>query len=178
MRAFFLNSKGLTILEALVASAILGMLVLGVSAIYIQSNRIYQTITEESRMQEISSQIINTLVHGKEGGTESLMGAVHIDAALTDRITFTDKEGTQVEIYHADDTVYKIAGGGEPVDLNLNNLVKVKEFELKYFNPDEVEVTDPNEVTKIKLTIKLESNSSLYSSRFVSEIKLRNLYDI
>lgn len=165
-------------MELAIASAILAVLVLGVFAIYTQSNRIYQTIIEENRMQEISSQIMDAIIHGKGSGKESLMGAVSLDTIGATNIIWTDKEGTQIQVYYSNNAIYETVNGGSPIDLDLNKLVRVKEFNLKYFNPDETEVTDPTEITKVKIAIRLESNSGIYSSTFVSEVKMRNLYKI
>lgn len=171
----------MTVIELAIASAVLAVLVLGVFAIYTQSNRIYQTIIEENRMQEISYQIMDAIIHGKGSGKESLIGALNIDAVDTtnfDSITFTDKEGIQIQVYQSNNTIYKKVDGAAPIDLDLNNLVRVSEFRLKYLNPDDMEVTDPTEITKVKITIRLESTSGMYSSTFVSEVKMRNLYKI
>jgi prepilin-type N-terminal cleavage/methylation domain-containing protein len=153
-RATKSESHAFTLVEMLVASVILVIVIGMVGLLYARGNTVYRIIINETDVQKICQEILDTVVYGNGHGSESL-AATSMDLknlSTASAIYFVDRDNRQVGYYLDNKTVYKQPYDETgnplfpPIDLDLNHRVDISDLRFTYYadtsastNPDGIE---------------------------------------
>lgn len=172
------RQKGFTLIEILIALTITAFLALGIGSIFSGISLVNIKANEGIRLQRASEGFVGSMIGGENWGTEGLLGAKSIDVVNVSDITFKDKDGTVIKFYLLSNDVYKQIGANPAVNLDLNDLVDVLNLNFTYYNADENVETDPAKVTRIGISLTVQSKSRGSGAKYsiVSSIRPRNLW--
>jgi len=175
------NNKGLTLVELMVAVAILSLISIAVTSIYLNSQKSYYFIQGSAQNMQESRYAVDVL-------SRDLRSAVSISVAGEDNVTFTgdyDGNGTTETIsFSRSGTSLSRTIGTLPAKTIasgiLNSASLNSEQIFKYYNQSGLITTDLTQIKLIEVYVKIDKDTTrapLRSTQITSRIQLRNLHE-
>ena len=172
--------KGFTLIEVLMSLAIISFLAAGIWMVFSKISLVSAKTSENIKVQRIADSLLISMIEGENWGKEGLLEANrinNIDIVNFEAISFTDKDGIVVRFFLSSDDIYKQVGANPPFNLDSNDLIDVSSLVLSYFDADENAVISPAKVTRVRISLTVQSRARGSNSKFnaVSSVRPRNL---
>lgn len=165
-----------TLLEILIATAIISFILIAVVQIYIKGIAVFQAARDANILQTEATNLLQELTNGEYG----LLGAKAVQTAQTAEIIFTGSANQTIRYFLTGSCLLRDVGTDtDKRFFDFNEQAEVEQLEFRYYDNTNtllsLPVANPARITKVKMLINLGLKDEDKSLNLTGAVKLRNV---